>query len=447
MEDCSMRSTSICSIVLLAVLMLSGSVSAATRGLYLIQNSTDTIVRVIDGVVTGEIEIVEGEATDPIDVVWLDGSLAPFSPSGIGDSLSHTLSDPLEVSFTSLATWQFSLASIGEHGISSIELRLYQAGSLDYTSPLIETHVEPAHAEAEGLRLVLAGDTIVSITGPAVTGEVSVGHLETSGDIEIWFADLNDSLFQPDTADGFELRVSSLDTLIATVAQTGPWSFTVTGVEEGMTSLRIAIFHVDHEDYIAPLMELHVEEEHAEAEGVRLVLGADTLVSINGATVNGELAVPNGATLGPVDVWFVDINGALFQPETAESFLLLDSIADTTIAVSASAGDWSLSFSGMSAGSTSLTLEIFHVDHADYTAPPIPVVVSCCIGTTGNVDGTGNVDIADLTFLVDVLFITNPTPACAAEANIDGMGNIDIADLTLLVDVLFINNPPLPDCQ
>lgn len=74
-------------------------------------------------------------------------------------------------------------------------------------------------------------------------------------------------------------------------------------------------------------------------------------------------------------------------------------------------------------------------------APP-----SCCVGTTGNVDATGNVDIADLTLLVDILFINNPVPPCADEANVDATGNIDIADLTFLVDVLFINTPPLPSC-
>lgn len=71
---------------------------------------------------------------------------------------------------------------------------------------------------------------------------------------------------------------------------------------------------------------------------------------------------------------------------------------------------------------------------------------SCCIGTTGNVDLTGLVDIADVTMLVDYLFISNPTLPCDEEANVDATGNIDIADLTLLVDVLFISNPPLPSC-
>lgn len=73
-------------------------------------------------------------------------------------------------------------------------------------------------------------------------------------------------------------------------------------------------------------------------------------------------------------------------------------------------------------------------------------VISCCVGTTGNVDCTGFVDIADLTTLVDHLFISNPPLCCPGEANVDGAGNVDIADLTFLVDHLFISNPPLPSC-
>lgn len=81
---------------------------------------------------------------------------------------------------------------------------------------------------------------------------------------------------------------------------------------------------------------------------------------------------------------------------------------------------------------------------------PNPCPVTCCVGTTGNVDcdALDQVDIADLTSLVDILFITNPPPCCVAETNIDADSgcNIDIADITYLVDHLFLTNPPLPLC-
>jgi len=82
-----------------------------------------------------------------------------------------------------------------------------------------------------------------------------------------------------------------------------------------------------------------------------------------------------------------------------------------------------------------------------YVFSGAPTGGSCCVGSTGNIDGDGEVNIADLTFLIDHLFITLLPLPCIAEANIDGSGGIDIADLTFLIDHLFINLPPTAVCQ
>jgi len=76
--------------------------------------------------------------------------------------------------------------------------------------------------------------------------------------------------------------------------------------------------------------------------------------------------------------------------------------------------------------------------------PPQP----CCIGTTGNVnfDPDDKVDIADLSRLIDVLFISFFPLYCVAEGNIDGKGGTDIADITFLIDHLYFNFQPLPQC-
>jgi len=79
---------------------------------------------------------------------------------------------------------------------------------------------------------------------------------------------------------------------------------------------------------------------------------------------------------------------------------------------------------------------------------------SCCIGTTGNIDGSQSelVDLGDLTELIDYLFITaGKVLICPEEANTDGSadGIIDLGDLTHLIWYLFINPglAPLAPCQ
>lgn len=73
----------------------------------------------------------------------------------------------------------------------------------------------------------------------------------------------------------------------------------------------------------------------------------------------------------------------------------------------------------------------------------------CCLGTTGNVDcdPTNNVDIADLSALVDNLYVSLNPLCCPTAANIDGQPGIDISDLSALVDFLYVSfHAPAP-CQ
>ncbi len=75
----------------------------------------------------------------------------------------------------------------------------------------------------------------------------------------------------------------------------------------------------------------------------------------------------------------------------------------------------------------------------------------CCANSVGNVDGDAfdQVDIGDLSLLIDYLFITLVPPVCTDEADImdDGSGSVDISDLTALIDFLFISNQPLGLCR
>ncbi len=71
----------------------------------------------------------------------------------------------------------------------------------------------------------------------------------------------------------------------------------------------------------------------------------------------------------------------------------------------------------------------------------------CCTGARGNVDGDAgeNVNVADLTYLVNYLFAGGSPPPCWEEADLNSDGSVNVADLTYLVDYLFVGGPaPLP---
>jgi len=79
----------------------------------------------------------------------------------------------------------------------------------------------------------------------------------------------------------------------------------------------------------------------------------------------------------------------------------------------------------------------------------------CCEGTVGNVDGLNGDEptLADISALIDFLYISYTPPACMAEADANRSGgasphrlDITIGDVATLIDHLYISRAPLPDC-
>jgi len=73
--------------------------------------------------------------------------------------------------------------------------------------------------------------------------------------------------------------------------------------------------------------------------------------------------------------------------------------------------------------------------------------VSCCVGTTGNVNMTGIVDLADLSALVSYLTGGGYVLSCQPEANVNSAGIVDLADLSALVSYLTGGGYVLPNCM
>jgi len=71
---------------------------------------------------------------------------------------------------------------------------------------------------------------------------------------------------------------------------------------------------------------------------------------------------------------------------------------------------------------------------------------TCCIGTTGNVNEAGIVDLSDLSMLVSYLIGGISSLPCMDEANVNGVGIVDLSDLSLLVSYLTGGGSTLPTC-
>jgi len=77
--------------------------------------------------------------------------------------------------------------------------------------------------------------------------------------------------------------------------------------------------------------------------------------------------------------------------------------------------------------------------------------VGCCIGPVrGNIDGDGSesINVSDLTYLVQYLFLAGDPPPCPEEANFNGdpEGLINVGDVTDIVNYLFQSGPPPAAC-
>lgn len=74
----------------------------------------------------------------------------------------------------------------------------------------------------------------------------------------------------------------------------------------------------------------------------------------------------------------------------------------------------------------------------------------CCVGLTGNIDcdPEGKANLADVTMLIDKVYITKPELCCEAAGNTDGdpEGKINLADISRLIDHIYVSKADTAPC-
>lgn len=93
---------------------------------------------------------------------------------------------------------------------------------------------------------------------------------------------------------------------------------------------------------------------------------------------------------------------------------------------------------------------VYNPDQIDNNGNGIGDDCECCQGMTGNANGDAEdlVDLSDLIYIVNYLFVGGPAPACIEEANINGDsgGEVDLSDLIYLVNYLFLGGAAPATC-
>ncbi len=88
--------------------------------------------------------------------------------------------------------------------------------------------------------------------------------------------------------------------------------------------------------------------------------------------------------------------------------------------------------------------------HGMYIVKATPPDDSLCCIRRGDVnhDGAPLIDMADLVYLVDYMFVNGPPPPCWEEGDVNGSGTplLDISDQVYLIEYMFMGGPEPPPC-
>ena len=332
-------------------------------------------------------EIDAGELSGHIDVRFVDGS---GNAVQLGDDfyLEIVSEDPSIVSYFQDDPGGFAFHVEGvAAGEAGLVFRLMHGaigtGHADFITEPFE--VEVHGPEAEGVQLVLDGETIATYDGDTEewSAPFEIDEGGTSGHIDVRFVDHDGDPIA--FGDDYYLEVESEDSSIASFIQDVPGDFGIhiQGVAGGETGLVFRLMHGSvgsgHADFSTEPFEVHVHGP--EAEGVQLVLDGETIATYDGDTQewSDSFEIDEGVTSGHIDVHFIDHDGDAI--EFGDDYYLEVESENDSIAtfIQDDPGGFAIHIQGVAAGETGLVFRLMHgavgSGHADFNTEPLQVHV------------------------------------------------------------------------
>ena len=121
------------------------------------------------------------------------------------------------------------------------------------------------------------------------------------------------------------------------------------------------------------------DDDHADAEGFRLVMNGSTLVErVPGGTLSSGIDLQPGEETALITIWFLDDDGDQFHPEGDEYSLgyQFDDQGVVEFEQHTEDGKWSFHLHAEDAENhTDLTLMLMHNDHSDFNTDKIHIHV------------------------------------------------------------------------
>ena len=123
-------------------------------------------------------------------------------------------------------------------------------------------------------------------------------------------------------------------------------------------------------------------DDHDEAPvGVFLSINGNELAKQEETTVSyttgNSINVIQGTTLGPIMVKFIAEDGDRFTPHTDEGFSLDFSSSNGTALslIKVGTNEWTIQLVGNATGESTITFDLMHAGHSDFTSRPFQVQV------------------------------------------------------------------------
>lgn len=115
------------------------------------------------------------------------------------------------------------------------------------------------------------------------------------------------------------------------------------------------------------------------AAGFKLTMNGQTVIEqLPNGTLTGSFSLNEGEETPLISIQFIAEDGDTFTPEGNEyslkSTFSVDTIAE--FEQHSEDGAWSFHIHGKKAGSTNMTLQLFHNDHSDFNTQPISIQVN-----------------------------------------------------------------------